>query len=327
MNNNSVPIIDVSPLTHGSGDKTDVAKALRSACRQYGFFYITGHSIPIELQQQLEEQSRLFFALEQQEKLKIRMALGGKAWRGFFPVGEELTSGIPDLKEGLYFGSELDASHPKVVQKVPLHGANLFPDQVPALKQTVLDYIEALTRLGHQLMEGIALSLDLDAQYFVPFIKDPLTLFRIFHYPSHASKSIEAAEWGVGEHTDYGLLTILKQDAIGGLQVKTKEAWIEAPYIENTFICNIGDMLDRMTGGYYCSTPHRVKNKSTQSRFSFPFFFDPNFDIQIKAIDLRHLEPYEASNAKRWDEAELHEFEGTYGAYVLNKVSKVFPEL
>ena len=161
------------------------------------------------------------------------------------------------------------------------------------------------------------------------FTYNPLTLFRIFHYPSSDKKPDDANLWGVGEHTDYGVLTILKQDSVGGLQIKSKGNWLEAPYIPNTFVCNIGDMLERMTGGYYRSTPHRVKNRTTKSRLSFPFFFDPNFEAEMHAIPLNHLNlsKVEKTANERWDGANVHDFSGTYGDYVLGKVSKVFPQL
>jgi isopenicillin N synthase-like dioxygenase len=131
--------------------------------------------------------------------------------------------------------------------------------------------------------------------------------------------------WGVGEHTDYGLLTILRQDD-AGLQVKSRSGWIDAPLIPGSFVCNIGDMLDRLTRGIYRSTPHRVLNTSKRNRLSFPFFFDPSFDAKISPIEgLEHGAPDDSH--ERWDHASLHQFSGTYGEYLLAKVSKVFPEL
>lgn len=320
-----VPIINIAPLLLPQGDLHKVAQEIKQACTSYGFFYIAGHGIDAQLQADLEAQSKTFFEKERAEKMKIRMALGGKAWRGFFPVGDELTSGKPDLKEGLYFGTELDDDDARVQAGLPMHGQNLFPADMPAFRNTVLNYMDACTNLGHQLMRGISLSLGLTPDAFQDrFTKDPLTLFRIFHYPASQHASFYG-QWGVGEHTDYGLLTILKQDPIGGLQVKSSSGWIDAPYIEGTFICNIGDMLDKMTGGYYRSTPHRVLNTSGKSRYSFPFFFDPSFDAKMEAIDLGHIA--QDDSAQRWDGANLHAFEGTYGDYVLGKVAKVFPDL
>ena len=325
-----VPIIDVSSLRNVTEDTPKVAQALRKACTEYGFFYISNHGISEQLQQNLETLSHQFFQLSLEEKMQIKMALGGKAWRGFFPVKGELTSGKPDLKEGIYFGSELDETDERVNAGWPMHGKNLFPTQIPAFRKTVLEYIEAITQLGHQLMSGLSLSLGLPADYFnTHFTNDPLTLFRIFHYPSSDKKPDDANLWGVGEHTDYGVLTILKQDSVGGLQIKSQGKWLEAPYIPNTFVCNIGDMLERMTGGYYRSTPHRVKNRTTKSRLSFPFFFDPNIEAEMHAIPLDHLNlsAIEQTANERWDGANVHDFSGTYGDYVLGKVGKVFPQL
>lgn len=294
------------------------------ACRDLGFFYATGHGIDSALIAQLESTSRAFFALPEGEKNEIAMVRGGRAWRGYFPVGGELTSGKPDRKEGLYFGTELTADDPRVRRGLPLHGVNQFPARPKELRNLVLDYLEAASKTAHALMEGIALSLELEDDYFYRhYTKDPTILFRIFHYPSVAASS---PDWGVGEHTDYGLLTLLAQDANGGLQVKTSRGWIEAPPIPSTLVCNIGDMLDRLTGGLYRSTPHRAKNVSGRGRLSFPFFFDPGFDAQVRPLPERASRIVEDKDA-RWDRQSVHAFSGTYGDYLLTKVSHVFPEL
>lgn len=324
----SVPIIDIRDLVHGRPGQVKVAQQIGQACREYGFFYIAGHGIPEALQDELETLSRDFFSRPETEKMKIRMELGGRAWRGYFPLGDELTSGKPDLKEGIYFGEELPETDARVQARMPMHGANLFPEKPAGLKVSVLEYMRQLTELGHHLMRALALSLHLEAHYFHErYTADPLVLFRIFHYPSREVHPELDAPWGVGEHTDYGVLTILKQDQVGGLQVKSGAQWIEAPYIPNTFICNIGDMLDRMTGGRYRSTPHRVLNRTAKGRFSFPFFFDPNFTARVEPIDLDHLGPLPDTQQDRWDGANVHAFEGTYGDYILGKVAKVFPQL
>ena len=254
------------------------------------------------------------------------MKKSARAWRGYFPVGGELTSGRPDLKEGLYFGAELGEDHPLVRSRTPMHGANLFPNNIPLFRETVLEYMAAMTRLGHALMEGIALSLGLKDVYFAErYTSDPLVLFRVFNYPPDSDRASEHKGWGVGEHTDYGLLTILKQDQTGGLQVKTKTGWVEAKPIPHSFVCNIGDMLDRMTGGLYRSTAHRVVSPTRHDRLSFPFFFDPSFNAQVRPIEVSAV--IDDDRNERWDRASVHEFSGTYGEYLLGKVSKVFPQL
>ena len=128
-----LPVIDVAPLTGGSpgAAAATVAEQVQAACRDRGFFYVTGHGVPAELLGQLADASAEFFALPAADKLQIAMERGGRAWRGYFPVGGELTSGQPDLKEGLYFGAELADDDPRVLAGLPLHGRNLFRDRFP----------------------------------------------------------------------------------------------------------------------------------------------------------------------------------------------------
>lgn len=322
----NIPILDISGCQNHRERRQSVALQLHKACREFGFFYIVGHGVDPKLTRRLEELSKIFFALELNTKMQIRMELGGAAWRGYFPLGQELTSGKPDLKEGLYFGRELASDHPLVKKGIPLHGPNLFPD-INDFRRTVLAYIDAVTDVGHLLMQIISLSLGLDENYFMDhYTKNPLILFRIFHYPPDPQST--APTWGVGEHTDYGVLTILKQDDCGGLQVKSHSQWIDAPPIENSFVCNIGDMLDRMTGGLYLSTPHRVRNISGKNRYSFPLFFDPGFDQDIKPI-FHDRAPIDHQQ-ERWDKTNIHNdqvVQGTYGEYLMGKIGKVFPEL
>jgi isopenicillin N synthase-like dioxygenase len=319
MSQPAIPIIDFSVF---ETEKQKIARQINKACLEHGFFYIAGHSVAESLQQSLETLSHAFFQLSENEKMEIAMYKAGGAWRGYFPLNGEFTSGKPDLKEGIYFGTELPADDPRVQQSLPLHGANLFPENPGSFRETVLDYIAAVTKVGHLVMKGISLSLGLPENYFSDkYQQDPLILFRIFHYPPQTKRK---EQFGVGEHTDYGLLTILKQDSVGGLQIKNGNNWIPAPPVENTFICNIGDMLDRMTGGLYRSTPHRVINTTGRDRYSFPLFFDPGFDTNIERIETATI--LETKN-QRWDNSSVHEFTGTYGQYLLNKIGKVFPGL
>ncbi|MGA9773785.1 MAG: 2-oxoglutarate and iron-dependent oxygenase domain-containing protein [Blastocatellia bacterium] len=322
----NIPVIDITALVRKTDGRHEVSTEIGRACRESGFFYVVGHNVDESLQQRLEEVSRRFFAESADAKLEISMSRAGRAWRGYFPVGRELTSGKPDLKEGIYFGAELDSDHPMVKAGAPMHGANLFPSGIEGFRETVLDYMSQMTRLGHSLMSGIALSLGLEESYFADrYTSDPLVLFRIFNYPPARRMPELESNWGVGEHTDYGLLTMLKQDMSGGLEVKVKSRWVAAPPIPNSFVCNIGDMLDRMTGGLYLSTPHRVQKVTTHDRLSFPCFFDPNFNAEIKPIEIRR--DVTDNKAERWDRASVHEFRGTYGDYLIGKVSKVFPDL
>jgi isopenicillin N synthase-like dioxygenase len=308
-----IPVIDISQ------DKNLSAKAIRSACEENGFFLISHHGISLELQHKLESLSHTFFALSESEKNKISMDLSGKAWRGYFPVGGELTSGKKDLKEGIYFGDE------QISKGEPLHGPNLFPE-IKDFKATVLTYMKEVTELGHHLMGLLSLSLDLPEDYFFKhYTQDPTLLFRIFHYPPMASQDAETYPWGVGAHTDYGILTMLKQDMVGGLEVQTKSGWMSVPPVANTFVCNIGDMLDFLTKGFYRSAPHRVRNTTQTERYSYPFFFDPGFHAIVRPLPLSA--EFKPSRVTRWDNQDLYAYEGSYGDYLISKVSKVFPEL
>ena len=307
-----LPIIDMSALYDpgATGRRAAAAVKIKRACEAHGFFYLVGHGIGRDTFEALEAVSRRFFALPNEVKAEIAMSRGGRAWRGWFPVGGELTSGRPDLKEGLYFGAELPASDPRVRARLPLHGPNLWPEALPELRYVVLSYMAAVSRAAAALLEGVALSLGLPSRYFEEtYTRDPTVLFRIFHYPAQPPAGPEwAGAWGVGEHTDYGLLTLLAQDRHGGLQVKSPDGWIEAP------------------GGRYRSTPHRVRNLSGEDRLSFPLFFDPAFEATMRPLPT--CAPAEADDgAERWDGRSVRDFEGRYGDYLLAKVGRVFPEL
>jgi isopenicillin N synthase-like dioxygenase len=251
------------------------------------------------------------------------MARGGIAWRGWFPVGGELTSGVPDRKEGIYFGEEETATGRA------LQGPNLFPERPAGMRDAVLAYLDAVAGLAHRLVGAIELGLGAVAGSLTSLTADPLILFRIFHYPPGGNPD----GWGVGEHTDYGLLTILHQDDTGGLQVRTGSEWIDVPPVPNAFVCNIGDMLERATGGAYRSTPHRARNDSGRSRVSMPFFFDPGWTSRVERLQVAARPGAidsprpDAPALERWDGADPTLFDGTYGDYVLTKVSRVFPVL
>jgi isopenicillin N synthase-like dioxygenase len=326
-----VPEIDVEPFVRGGGGERGAAAEIDAACREIGFFSIVGHGVDAGLRARLDASAREFFALGDREKAEIAMARGGRAWRGWFPVGGELTSGEPDQKEGIYFGLELGRDDARVRAGVPLHGPNLFPRRPETLRDAVLQYMDELTRVGHALMRGVALALGLPADWFArDLTSDPTILFRIFHYPATAVAPTPKATgaWGVREHTDYGLLTILLQDGTGGLQVRSRRGWVDVPPDPDAFVCNIGDMLERMTAGRYRSTPHRVRNTSDRSRLSFPFFFDPGWDAMVRPVPRVGGHASSAAEpAHRWDGANVHDLTGTYGDYLLAKVTKVFPGL
>ena len=320
----NVPIIDV-----GSGDIGRIGAALDRACSEFGFFYVTGHGIDPALSARMMTLAGEFFALPLEQKLAIAMAHGGRAWRGYFPVEGELTSGRPDRKEGIYFGTELGADDPRVRAGLPLHGMNLYPP-LSGFRDTLLTYMDTVTAVGQRLLSGIAVGLGLGPDYFLDrYTRDPTVLFRIFNYPPSAELADEN-EFGVGEHTDYGLLTLLRQDEVGGLEIWHQDRWLPAPPVPDSFVCNVGDMLERLTAGRYVSALHRARNVSTRNRVSMPLFLDPGFDAVLEPITALTPDPSAARRnrpARRWDGADLATVSGSYGDYLLSKVSRVFPQL
>jgi isopenicillin N synthase-like dioxygenase len=325
----SLPVIDIASHRHGSPDLARVGAALDRACCEFGFFYITGHGISPALSARMMTLAREFFALPLEQKLTIAMAHGGRAWRGYFPVDGELTSGRPDRKEGIYFGTELGPDDARVRAGVPLHGMNLYP-AMSGFRDSLLAYMDEVTTVGQLLLSAIAVGLGLGADYFLErYTRDPTVLFRIFNYPPSTAAPDES-ELGVGEHTDYGFLTLLRQDEVGGLEVWHECRWLPAPPVPDSFVCNVGDMLERLTAGRYVSALHRVRNLSTHDRISMPLFLDPSFDAVLAPITPLALGPSATSRqqrAHRWDGTDLATVSGSYGDYLLKKVSKVFPQL
>lgn len=317
-----LPVIDISALRTPGADTTSVARQIDDACRVDGFFLVTNHGIEAQLASDLERTSKDFFALPDSTKSAIEMKRAGTAWRGWFPLAGEVTSGIPDKKEGLYFGTELDSSDPRVREGWPLHGRNLFPEYPKEMKDLVLRWMNEVKLLGSDLLRGVAMGLEIDGDWFAHNLTaDPTILFRIFFYPP-----AEDLEWGVGEHTDYGLITLLWQDDCGGLEVFSAGEWLAAEPIPNAFVCNIGDMLERLTNGLYRSTPHRVRNVSGRNRLSFPLFYDPSWDAHVVPLPI-DVSPRQPESRLRWDGAEPLAWSGMYGDYLTKKVSKAFPQL
>jgi isopenicillin N synthase-like dioxygenase len=307
-----LPIVDVtSPAAPEQIDR---------ACREFGFFAIRNHGVSDDLRTALIATAIDFFGRSDDEKQHVALTQGGSAWRGWFPLGGELTSGVPDLKEGYYFGRDL------AVDGRPMHGPNIWPAEPPTMRPLVTEWMATMEPLAQHVLALMAEGLGLAPEFFRnDLTSDPTPLFRIFRYPPHPPDN--ADRWGVAEHSDYGLLTLLAHDGTAGLQVKVGDHWIDAPHDPRLIICNLGDMLDRLTAGRYRSTPHRARNDSTVDRYSLPFFLDPGWDAVIETIDLDDDWEAPADADRRWDRANLRELNGTYGDWLTTKVSKVFPQL
>jgi isopenicillin N synthase-like dioxygenase len=337
----TIPIIDLGGKVHGhSPDEFQrISSSMHQALNQVGFAYIKNCHMDWLETHRLMKLAQEFFRQSVPTKMKIDMGKAGLAWRGYFPVGAEFTASIPDQKEGLYFGIDHPASALAVKDKTPMHGQNQWPpsEEFADFPALVTRHMQKLTELGHFLMESLAVGLGIERDYFSQrFGSDPTVLFRIFNYPAQTKgQDTKDSTWGVGEHTDMGFLTMLLQDELGGLQVHTDSGWIDAPPIPNTFVINIGDMLQHWTHGIYRATRHRVKNISGQDRISLPLFFDPTWQAKLVPIETDLLDAValkqarERSSYKRWDGLDLQTLnpELTYGDFVWSKIKDVFPNL
>ena len=282
----SIPIIDTAPWYSDDDEaRKKVAWEVHKAARETGFFYIENHGIPLERMEQHLDLAKRFFDLSAKEKNKVHIE-NSSCTRGYEPIAvQTLDEGSPpDLKEGFLIGNDLDENHPYVQQGVPNTGANQWPMQPPGLKESFNEYVELMTKLGISLSQLIALSMGLDESYFDEGLVEPSMVGRLLHYPSQ--DKVVANQLGAGAHTDWGMLTILLQDGIGGLEVQNSEGnWITAPPIAGTFIVNLGEMMRVFSNGLYRSNMHRVvNNQSGQSRYSCPTFFDPDYFYPVKCV-------------------------------------------
>ena len=280
-----IPAIDMAGFLDGS-DRRGVADRIGKACREVGFLYLTNHGIPSTLVDGAMAEARRFFALPDARKMAIHIAKS-PAHRGYFPFFGENNDpqNARDLKEGFDLARDLPADDPRVRAGKPLHGPNVWPHGLPGFRETIETYYAALMRLAGQLMEAFALSLDLPQSYFHPMLDEAMGALRLLHYPPQPPVA-ESGIVGTGSHTDYGCLTILAQDEVGGLQVRNSAGeWVAAPPVPGAFVVNIGDQMARWTNDVFAATLHRVINTSGRERYSMPFFFEPNYDALIRCLD------------------------------------------
>lgn len=281
---NKIPIIDVSPLASGGeAGLAEVAARIGAACRDTGFFYVSGHTVPDVLMRETFATAAAFFALDEAEKLKALYSASGN--RGYVPMkGEALDPGKPaDLKEAYNIGLELPADDPELAAGALFRAENLWPE-MPGFRDTMLAYFDACHRLGLALHRAFAVDLGLAPGFFDDKLDRPMAVLRLLHYPP-APERAEEGQMGAGEHTDYGCVTLLATDGVGGLEVRTRGGeWVRAPHVPGAFVCNIGDCLMRWTNDVYVSTPHRVVSPSGRERFSIAFFLDPNPDAEIACL-------------------------------------------
>ena len=282
---NQLPIIDIAPLYADEPDAwREVAAQIDAACREWGFFYITGHAIsPVRIKSLLDA-AKAFFALPDAEKLKIDITQT-RHHRGYGAIAtEQLDPSKPsDLKETFDMGFHMAADHPEVLAEKPLRGPNRHP-QLPGWEALLEQHYQDMQALAQTLLRAIAMALDIEPDFFDKRFHEPISVFRMIHYPPRHTAS-SAEQQGAGAHTDYGCITLLYQDEAGGLQVRNlKGEWIDAPPIEGSFVVNLGDMMARWSNDRYTSTPHRVISPLGVDRYSMPFFAEPHPDTEISCL-------------------------------------------
>lgn len=284
-----IPILDVSAL-YGTDEAAirATASTLRGYLETIGFLYVVGHPIPRADVEAVREASKRFFALPEEQKAQLKI---DKNFRGYlaFAGSTIVTSSVatvskPNQSESIFFMHEVDANDPKALAGKPLQGPNQWPDEtlLPGFRATVENYVVEMSTLARKMVGAIALSLGLPADSLDRHFDDPTTFLRLLHYPTQPA---EEGLFGSAPHTDYGFITLLAQDNVGGLEVKNKAGeWVAAPPVPDSFVMNVGDILARWSNDQFVSTPHRVINRSGRERYSQPFFFDPSMEEMIEAL-------------------------------------------
>ena len=270
----SIPIIDITDLkSDDRAARRAVAARIGSACRDAGFFVITGHGVGSALIADTFAASAAFFAQPAEAKRVLAIGRLGHN-RGYVGTGIEAL----DEKSG--------ADHKEAFNLIWTDGTtrpgNAWPD-LPGFQVVVQRTFDAQLEVGRRLHSAFALDLGLEEDFFADKIDRPLATLRLLHYPVPAADA-PAGQIGAGTHTDYGNVTLLATDGVAGLQVRRRDGtWVDAPALAGAFICNIGDCLMRWTNDIYVSTPHRVL-KPVAERYSIAMFVDPNPDAVVSAI-------------------------------------------
>ncbi|MGO9759346.1 MAG: isopenicillin N synthase family dioxygenase [Roseiarcus sp.] len=277
-----LPVIDLSGLAAGDDAALRrIAREIGEACRNIGFFYVVNHGVPSIAA--AFAQSTKFFALplERKRALAIEAVGGNRGYSGLLHEALDPARGA-DLKEAFNIGLDLAPDDPELVAGAPFRSLNAWPE-LAGFKEVLLRYFDDCAALGLRLHRAIAVDLGLPIGFFEDKFDRPMATLRLLHYPATPAGAPD--QIGAGEHTDYGNITLLATDNVGGLEVRTRGgAWIAAPVKPGAFVVNIGDCLMRWTNDIYVSTPHRVVNRSGRERYSIAFFFDPNPDALVAAI-------------------------------------------
>ncbi len=266
-----VPIVDIGPLRDGS-DPSSVAAALHLASTEVGFIYVTNHGVADSALSAARDIALAFFRLDVAEKKAVRVTNKHRGWLA--TGGAKMQDDAqPDLKESYIWGYQ-DANG-LTPEDHSLRGANLWPDAMPTLENAAMGWFDAAHDVARDLMRAFAIGMDKPADFFLKNTDAPMSRASFVYYPPQPA-DLGAGQFGVGPHTDFGVLTVLAQDHVGGLQVQdTAGDWVAAPPVPGALVVNVGDLLARWTNDAYRSTPHRVVNSSGKERLSLVLAYDP----------------------------------------------------
>ena len=277
-----IPVIDIKPLIDNT-DPVTVASNLHKASQKIGFLYITGHGIPKSVIDNARNNAMNFFHLSVTKKRQVNLHGVHRGWLGANRAIMD-KSMKADLKESFIWGAEIPKE--ESVNNHYAYGNNKWPISLPNFKDHSLEFFKQTNSVARQLLRGFAISLGLKDNFFTSDEVQALTRASYVYYPTQSERMGED-QFGVGPHTDFGVLTVLSQDHIGGLQVLDLNGdWVHAPPIEDTLVVNVGDLLSRWTNGIFRSTPHRVVNRSGKERLSLVLAYDPSPSTMIDPHDI-----------------------------------------
>lgn len=285
----TLPTVDVSPFATGappSPEQDAVAAEIDRICREVGFFLIAGHGVEPAVKAAMFDAMQRFFARPLEEKLEI--AIGKSAnHRGYVAIAAEKSDeeGAADLKESLDTGGEQGPDHPEVQAGVPMFGPNQFPAD-PAFREAWEAYRAQAVEAAQRVQRAMARALGQHDEFLLDRPGGEVMYhLRHLHYPPQDAVAPGPDQLGCGAHTDYGTVTLLADDGVGGLQVMTRDGtWIEVAVPDDRLVVNIGDLMAIWTNDRWVSNPHRVVNPPHTDRYSMPLFVTPPFHAEISCL-------------------------------------------